>query len=211
MKLKYYGHACFSLAYEGGPTLVTDPFDQSVTYPPCDAACDAALVSHDHFDHNHIQSLHGDFSVIRNAGEYSVGGVQISAMPCFHDDRQGTLRGGNLLFRIEGEGMRIAHLGDLGHMPDEAQAAFLQGLDVMLLPIGGTYTIDSMQAAELISLFKPRTAIAMHFKTAAYPTINITTPDEFIAATQAVRMPRELRLSKACLAALPPVMVLDYK
>ncbi len=211
MKLKYYGHACFSLAYEGGPTLVTDPFDQSVTYPPCDAVCDAALVSHDHFDHNHIQSLRGNFSVIRTAGEYSIGGVKISAMPSFHDDRQGALRGSNLLFRIEGEGMRIAHLGDLGHMPNEDQTAFLQGLDALLLPIGGTYTINSMQAAELISLLKPRAAIAMHFKTAAYPTINITTADEFIAATQAVRMPRELRLSRACLGALPPVMVLDYE
>lgn len=211
MKLKYYGHACFALAYEGGPTIVTDPFDEGVTYAPCDAACDAALVSHDHFDHNHVQSLRGDFQVIREAGEYSVGGVRISAMPCFHDDRQGALRGSNLLFRLEGEGMRIAHLGDLGHMPDEAQAAFLQGLDVLLLPIGGTYTIDSAQAVELISLLKPRTAIAMHFRTAAYPTINIATVDGFIAATHAARMPREIKITRECLGALPPAMVLDYE
>lgn len=211
MKLKYCGHACFSLSYEGGPTIVTDPFDQSVTYPPCDAICDAALVSHDHFDHNHVQGLSGNFRVIRTAGEYRVGDVKISALPSFHDEHQGALRGDNLLFRMEGEGLAIAHLGDLGHIPDERQAAFLQGLDVMLVPIGGTYTIDSMHAAELIRLLKPRAAIAMHFKTPAYPTINIATPDDFISATHAVRMPREIRITKECLGSLPPVMVMDYK
>ena len=72
MKLKYYGHACFSLSYEGGPTLVIDPFDETVTYPPCDEICDAALLSHDHFDHNHVQTLRGDFVTIRSAGAYDV-------------------------------------------------------------------------------------------------------------------------------------------
>ena len=121
MKLKYYGHACFSLSYEGGPTLVIDPFDETVTYPPCDEICDAALLSHDHFDHNHVQTLRGDFVTIRSAGAYDVQGVRITAVDSFHDKKGGALRGKNLILRIEGGGLTIVHLGDLGHMPDEKQ------------------------------------------------------------------------------------------
>lgn len=172
MKLKYYGHSCFFLSFEGGPVLVTDPFDGTVTYPPCDAACDAALVSHDHFDHNYTGSLSGDFVTLSAAGEYDVRGVRIAAMESFHDKAGGALRGKNLLFRIEGEGLSIAHLGDLGHMPDGAQQAFLRDLDLLLLPIGGTYTIDTPEAERLIQMLKPRRAVAMHFRTEAFD-INI--------------------------------------
>ena len=210
MKLKYFAHACFSLSYADGTVLVTDPYDQSVTYPPCDIPCTAALVSHDHFDHNHTASLAGEFAVIRTAGAHSVNGLKITATPSFHDPEEGALRGKNLLFRIEGEGLSIAHLGDLGHMPDEAQIAALQNLDVLMLPIGGTYTITTEQAEELISILKPRVAIAMHFRTDDYE-INISTPDQFIADMQAVRMPREIEITKENIGSLPAVIIMNHK
>ena len=210
MKIKYYGHSCFALQYAGGPVLVTDPFDASVTYPPCDAQCDAALLSHDHFDHNHTDTLRGNFAVIRQPGAYEVQGVKITATPSFHDKEQGALRGENLLMRIEGEGLSIAHLGDLGHMPDAAQIAALQNLDVLMLPIGGTYTIDTPEAEALIAQLKPRKVIAMHFKTDAYE-INISTCDAFAADMQAAFMPREIEITRETIAALPDVMILSYK
>ena len=210
MKIKYFGHSCFSLSFENGPVLVTDPFDESVTYPPCTIGCDAALVSHDHFDHNHIQSLTGEFEVIKVAGEYEVKGVHITATESFHDKEEGALRGKNLLMRIEGEGLSIAHLGDLGHLPTDAQKAALQNLDILMLPIGGTYTIDTPEAEALIADLKPRRVIAMHFKTDAYE-INISTNEAFAADMKAAFMPNEIEITKETLMTLPEVMILNYK
>lgn len=210
MKIRYHGHSCFSLHYENGPVLVTDPFDASVTYPPCTEACNAALISHDHFDHNHFASLSGRFSVIREAGQYAIGTANIRCIPSFHDEKQGALRGKNLLMRIDCDGLSIAHLGDLGHMPDAAQAESLQNLDILMLPIGGTYTIDTPQAEALIRLLRPRHAIAMHFRTDAY-AIDITPCDRFAQDMHAAFMPHEIEFTQETLSTLPEIMILSYK
>ena len=210
MKLKYYGHACFSLSYEGGPTLVIDPFDETVTYPPCDEICDAALLSHDHFDHNHVQSLRGDFVVLREAGSYEVRGVRITAVPSFHDKQRGALRGKNLILRIEGGGLTIVHLGDLGHMPDEKQLEAMSDADIMLVPIGGTYTIDTPEAEEVIRLARPKHAVAMHYRTPDYD-FNTSTCEAFERDMRAVRMPREIEITPENLVSLPEFLLMRYK
>lgn len=210
MKIKYFGHSCFMLSYEKDPVLITDPFDPSVTFTPCVERCDAALVSHDHFDHNYTASLQGDFSIIREAGAYIVGGARITAIPSFHDEKGGALRGKNLLMRIDCEDLSIAHLGDLGHMPNAEQMELLKDLDVLMLPIGGTYTIDTPQAEALIKALSPRHAIAMHFRTDAYE-INIARCDAFARDMQAAFMPREIAFTRQSVDALPPVMILSYQ
>lgn len=210
MKLKYHGHACFSMQFESGAKIVCDPFDPSVTFAPCTEACDAAVLSHDHFDHNYTASLSGDFEIIRSAGEYAVRGAKIRSIPCFHDKEGGALRGTNLVSIIEADGLRIAHLGDLGHMPGEALAAALAGVDVMLIPIGGTYTIDTPEAEALIREAKPRVAVAMHFRTEAYE-IKITTCEAFKRDMMAAAMPNEIEITEGNVSALPPVIIMDYK
>ena len=210
MKLKYYGHACFSLSYEGGPTLVIDPFDETVTYPHCDEICDAALLSHDHFDHNHVQTLRGDFVTIRSAGAYDVQGVRITAVDSFHDKKGGALRGKNLILRIEGGGLTIVHLGDLGHMPDEKQLEAMSGADIMLVPIGGTYTIDTPEAEEVIRLARPKHAVAMHYRTPDYD-FNTSTCEAFERDMRAVRMPREIEITPENLVSLPEFLLMRYK
>lgn len=210
MKLKYYGHACFSLSYEGGPTLVIDPFDETVTYPPCDEICDAALLSHDHFDHNHVQTLRGDFVTIRSAGAYDVQGVRITAVDSFHDKKGGALRGKNLILRIEGGGLTIVHLGDLGHMPDEKQLEAMSDADIMLVPIGGTYTIDTPEAEEVIRLARPKHAVAMHYRTPDYD-FNTSTCEAFERDMRAVRMPREIEITPENLVSLPEFLLMRYK
>ena len=210
MKLKYYGHACFTLRFADGTVPAIDPFDESVTYAPCDAICDAALLSHDHFDHNHTQSLRGDFVTIRQAGHYDVRNVRVTAVPSFHDKQRGALRGSNLIFRIEGDGLTIVHLGDLGHMPDETQLRAIAGADVLLTPIGGTYTIDTPEAEELIRLAQPKHAVAMHFRTPDYD-FNTSTCASFERDMQAARMPREVEITLENLATLPAAMILNYK
>jgi len=211
MKIKYFGHSCFSLAYENGTVLVTDPFDESVTFAPCDIACTGALVSHDHFDHNHIASLKGNFETLKEAGTYEIGGAKITAVPSFHDKEGGALRGRNLIFRVECEGVSLAHLGDLGHLPDETQLAALKDLDILMLPIGGTYTIDTPEAEALIAMAKPRHTIAMHFKTEAWPGINVSTNEAFAKDMKAAFMPREIEFTRENLDQLPEVMILNYK
>ena len=210
MKLKYYGHACFTLRFASGTTLAIDPFDESVTYAPCDAICDAALLSHDHFDHNHTQSLRGEFTAIREVGVYDVGDVRVTALHSFHDKKRGVLRGNNLIFRIEGDGLTIVHLGDLSHMPDDKQLQAISGADVMLIPIGGTYTIDTPEAEELIRLAQPKHAVAMHFRTPDYD-FNTSTCEAFERDMQAVRMPREVEITPENLSSLPEAMILSYK
>ena len=168
MKLKWYGHSCFSLSYEGGPVLVTDPFDDSVGYPLCTATCDAVLISHDHYDHNYVQSLSGNPERIADTRSREMkNGVRIYGIDCFHDDAGGSKRGKNRIFVLEGEGLRIAHLGDLGHLLSAEQLKALGKIDILLIPIGGTYTITTPEAAELIDAIRPHTAIAMHFRTDA--------------------------------------------
>ena len=187
MKLKYYGHACFSLRYQDGTLLVTDPFDATVPYPPCDERCTAALVTHDHFDHNCVASLPGEFKTINTAGTYQIGGVTVRTAECFHDDQRGALRGSNLIFRIEGDGLSIAHLGDLGCIPDHNVLGALQNVDVMLLPVGGHYTIDGETAAEIVRLTRPRTVIPMHYKVPGL-TVDVAGAEDFLKRMEGVEM-----------------------
>ena len=195
MKLKWHGHSCFELTLDNGQALITDPFDQTVGYPLCTARADWALSSHGHFDHNYFESLTGDPGIINAPGEYDIPGAHISAVHTWHDDAQGAKRGDNLIFVIEAGGLRIAHLGDLGHMPEtEAQKQALTGLDVMLIPIGGTFTIDTPQAVEIIRAYKPRAAIAMHFKN-RYCGFPVSDEAEFVRLTGAAALPNEIEIT----------------
>ena len=208
MKLKWYGHSCFGMTFANGTTLITDPFDDTVGYPLCMARADAVLSSHDHFDHNHIQSVAGNPKLINTPGAHEINGVRITGTHSFHDPEQGKLRGENVIFVVEADGLRIAHLGDLGHMPNEEQLKAISGVDVMLIPIGGTYTITTPQAVEVIAQAKPRTAIAMHFKN-DYCGFPITDASEFIVLTGAVEMPGVLEIAPE--TKLPAAVVMKYE
>ena len=194
MKLKWLGHSCFALTLPGG-VLVTDPFDDTVGYPPLNVRADAVLSSHGHFDHNCFEAVAGDPVILNTPGVHEACGARITAVPCFHDEVRGAKRGTNLIHLIEAEGLRVAHLGDLGHQPDtDEQKAVLSDLDVMLIPIGGTFTIDTPAAAELIEAFKPRCAIAMHFRN-RYCGFNISDEREFLRLTGAKALPNEIEIT----------------
>ena len=195
MKLRWLGHACFELTLPGG-VIVTDPYDDSVGYPPLHVRADAILSSHGHFDHNHFAAVTGDPVILNTPGVHEACGAKITAVPAFHDEVRGAKRGENLIHLIEAEGLRVAHLGDLGHQPDtDAQRAALSNLDVMLVPIGGTFTIDTPAAARLIEAFRPRCAIAMHFKN-RYCGFNISDAAEFVRLTGAKQLPNAVEITK---------------
>ena len=195
MKLKWHGHSCFEIGLDNGGVIITDPFDASVGYPLCTARADVVLSSHDHFDHNYVDSLAGDFQVINTAGVHEVLGAKIVGVPTWHDDAQGAKRGANLIFVIEADGLRIAHLGDLGHLPETPeQIEALTGLDVMLIPIGGHFTIDTPQAVSIVERFSPRAAIGMHFhnKFCDFP---VSDEKEFLRLTRGLLLPNSISIT----------------
>ena len=196
MKLKWLGHSCFQLTLDNGKVIVTDPYDESVGYPPLHVRADAVLSSHGHFDHNYFAAVDGDPEIINTAGPHAACGATITGVPSWHDDAQGEKRGENVIFVVEADGLRIAHLGDLGHLPDtDAQKEALSGLDVMLIPIGGFFTIDTPQAVAIIRETKPRAAIAMHFRN-RYCGFTISDESEFVRLTGAQALPNEIELTK---------------
>lgn len=208
MKLKWYGHSCFGLTFANGTTVITDPFDDTTGYPLCTARADAVTSSHDHFDHNHIQSVSGSPTLVNTVGSHEIGGVKITGTASFHDPEGGKLRGSNVIFAIEADGLKIVHLGDLGHMPNEEQLAAMANADLMLIPIGGTFTITTPQAVELIAQAKPRTAVAMHFHN-DHCQFPITDEKEFVALTGAVETPNEIELTAE--TELPAAIVMKYE
>lgn len=204
MVITFYGHSTFALEF-GKTTIVTDPCD--IGYPARPARAEVITESHQHFDHNAAQGIDCPL-VLSTQGSWEVGGVKISNLPCWHDDAQGTKRGENLIFVFEGEGLRVAHLGDLGH----ADGAFgLKNIDVLLIPIGGFYTIDTDAALEVIRHVKPRLTIPMHFKT---PCIDfpIATQERFATLTGAKKLaePR-LEVTPESLKELPGAVILPWR
>lgn len=194
MKLRWLGHACFELTLDGG-VIVTDPYDPSVGYPPLSVRADAVLSSHGHHDHNYFDAVTGDPVILNTPGVHEVCGAKITAVPSFHDDAQGAKRGENLIHVIEAEGLRIVHLGDLGHLPDtDEQKAALTGADVLLIPIGGFFTIDTPTAVRLIEAYQPRCAVAMHFAN-RYCHFPVSDESEFIRLTGARRVPNAIELT----------------
>ena len=197
MKLKWLGHSCFKLTLDNGSALVTDPYDEQVGYPPLRVRADVALSSHGHFDHCCFDALEGDPEIINAPGEFEVPGARIIGVPSFHDDAKGKNRGANLIFVIEADGLRIVHLGDLGHLPETpAQKAAVSNANVLLIPIGGFFTIDTPTAVKLIETYRPCCAIAMHYAN-AYCHFPVSDAAEFVRLTGAQTLPTEIELTKA--------------
>lgn len=163
MEIFPLGHSSFRLRGKQA-TLVTDPFGESgltVKFPKHIEA-DIVTISHDHADHNAVQLVGGSPFVVRGPGEYEIKGVSVIGVPSYHDAESGAARGRNTMYRIEMDGVKIAHLGDLGHVLTSSQVEQIGGIDVLMIPIGGTYTIDAEKAAQVISDIEPRIIIPMH-------------------------------------------------
>jgi L-ascorbate metabolism protein UlaG (beta-lactamase superfamily) len=168
MIITWQGHSCFKIQDKVGPegvTVVTDPFDKETGLKVPNFEADIITVSHQHHDHNNTGALRGQPFVIDCAGEYDFKGVMVEGIDSYHDDKNGAERGSNIIYRIEIDDISITHLGDLGQVLDNSQLEKLVGTDILLIPVGGTYTIDAKKAVEVISQIEPRIVIPMHYKT----------------------------------------------
>ena len=173
MKLIWHGHACFALETAQG-SLVIDPYlDHYVPgLSPLTLEADQALCTHGHRDHNAIDLVR----LTGNTPTYTV-----TPLDTFHDPQQGALRGENRMYLVEAEGMRLAHVGDLGCRPSEAQMALLRGVDVLLVPVGGYYTIDANEANALAEELRPRIVVPMHYRSHTFGYDVLGTVEEFLA------------------------------
>lgn len=205
MTITWLGHACFMITLNDGRKIVTDPFDRTVGYKVPDVDCDIVTVSHHHHDHDALEELSSYKTYIDNEGIFEFDGLKISSMNAFHDDAQGAKRGNNLIFKIEADGKTIVHLGDLGHITNDQQTEFIKNCDVLFVPIGGTYTVTTGEAIEIIRKASPFCVVPMHFLTPAigFP---ITDEKEFARKMNA----KYLKLNSANADTLKGAVVFDY-
>lgn len=167
-KIYWAGQSCFQIevsnSRDHAADIVIDPFDEATGLKLPNLSADILLVSHDHHDHNNIDGVKGTPFLIEGPGEYEVKGVFVQGIQSFHDDVQGKEKGGNTIYVFEAEDMRFCHLGDLGQkqLTDE-QLEKIDTVDVLMIPVGGNYTIDSPAAQKIISQIEPKIVIPMHF------------------------------------------------
>ncbi|HPE68462.1 MAG TPA: MBL fold metallo-hydrolase [Thermotogota bacterium] len=170
MKLKWYGHACFWMQ-EAEHSILTDPFDQSVRYPFPRVQADIVLESHQHHDHNAHDRLeakpaHVFSHPIPPSHPFEENGLRICTFPSFHDEEGGKKRGENLLFQVRfPSGIQLLHCGDLGHALEANLRTQIGKIDILLVPVGGTYTLDGKTAAKLTRDIAPSIVCPMHYKT----------------------------------------------
>lgn len=167
MKIKWLGHAAFLIASDANIRIITDPYQSGggIKYSPITEEADYVTISHEHSDHNYTDSIRGNPVIIRGVGTHQKEHFTFKGFASFHDDRNGGLRGENTIFCFDIDDIKICHLGDLGHLLSENKIKEIGEVDVLLIPVGGTYTIDANQATEFCKKINPKIIIPMHFKT----------------------------------------------
>lgn len=151
----------------GTVTVVVDPYDPKATglTLPKGLSADVLLISHEHADHNFREGVAGAPYVITGPGEYEVKGVKIMGVPAFHDDNEGKDRGRNTIYSFDVGGVYFCHLGDLGSTLTDSQIEEIGKVDVLFVPVGGTFTVDPKKAVEAATQLEPLIVIPMHYKT----------------------------------------------
>ena len=164
LKIRWHGHACFEITNE--TTLVTDPHDgKSIGIPAPNVTGDIILVSHDHYDHNSVKSVEKEKStVITDEKKRNISNISIQGYKSFHDESHGEKRGENIIYKFIIDDITFCHLGDLGHELDEDTIQEIGKIDILFIPIGGTFTIDADTAWKVIDKIKPCITIPMHYK-----------------------------------------------
>lgn len=164
MEITYLGHSSFRIKTKTA-TVITDPFDpQMVGLKYSGVEGEIVTVSHPHGDHNAIDKVKGVRKVFDSPGEYEIGGVSIMGYASFHDNEKGAKRGKNTIFIFETEGLRLAHLGDLGHLLDDDLIQEIGDIDVLMIPVGGEFTIGPKEAVEIVGKIEPYFVIPMHYQ-----------------------------------------------
>jgi len=165
--IKYFGHSSFGISDREGMKIVTDPYDPMLGYTFPSISTKVLTVSHDHFDHNNIAALQSYGQLINTTGNFTNGNIKINGIASWHDPEQGALRGPNTIYTYEINKIKVCHLGDLGHELSEEQINSIGNVDVLMIPVGGFFTINSEEAIKVINSLNPKVVIPMHYTTDA--------------------------------------------
>jgi len=181
MKIKWLGHASFLITSDTGVKIITDPYEPilGMNYKPIDEFADIVTVSHGHSDHNNVTAVQGNPQVIDESTPVEMKGIKISGIDTFHDSSSGNERGPNIIYCMEVDGIKICHLGDLGHMLSDRQVAAIGKVDVLMAPVGGNFTIDAGTADAVIEKLKPAVVMPMHFCNERCPDFPVAGVDTF--------------------------------
>lgn len=209
--VEWLGHACFRLSEDGGKSILIDPYDDTIGYRIPDYSCDILLISHDHFDHAAEQFVPTEHVTVRTEGMHDAGGISIEARTFPHDESGGSKRGHVLAFRFGTGGLDFAHLGDLGTVPSQAEMDFLRGIDGLMIPVGGHFTINAEQATRIVDELKPSYVFPMHYKTRVL-TLPIGNVEDFVKGkSDVVRISStKFTIDPANMPQRPTVVILDY-
>lgn len=217
MKITWLGHATFLVEADDGTRIITDPFeagsyDGAVGYAPITDRADIVTVSHDHADHNAVDAVQGQPEVVRGSESRTIKGIPIRGVGTYHDESRGQDRGRNTIFVMEVDGVRVGHLGDLGHPLSDEESESLGQVDVLLAPVGGYYTIGPEEAKEVAERLGAKVIIPMHYKTEAlgFP---IQPVDDFLKLMDRVERlnGRTVEIGADDIGNGPKVVVLDYQ
>ena len=214
MEITWYGHSCFRLSERGLATIATDPYDDSIGYGSLKLKADIVTVSHAAPGHNNVEVVKGA-RAITGPGEYEIGGVFITGIAMARPPekkKKGEEIKKNTLFLFDFDGLTVAHLGDLDHVPTQSQIEDLGTVAVALVPVGGGGGLNAAQAAEVISLIEPSIVVPMHYKMAD-TTLKLDPLHKFLKemGLGAVKAEESLAVKKGNLPDETHVVVLDYK
>jgi L-ascorbate metabolism protein UlaG (beta-lactamase superfamily) len=213
MKIKWLGHACFVITSEQGVKILTDPYsrDANLTYPEIKDKVDIVTVSHDHFDHNAVSTVPGDPTVLKGSTQMVIKDIGVKTVNTFHDTVKGKERGINHIFCLTVDKINICHLGDLGHRLDPGDMIEMGKVDVLLMPIGGVFTIDVDGANQVYQDIKPRVAIPMHYKTDRCQWLTFSADDFIKGKANAKKLnSSEIELTSDKLPGEKEILVLKY-
>jgi len=216
MKIKWYGHAAFLVTTDQGVKIIFDPYESGayggqLAYGKIKDEADIVLTSHDHADHNDTKSLPGSPQVVKGSGSKTIKGIAIKGISTYHDSSRGKERGENTIFVLTVDEMKLCHLGDLGHQLGEKEVSEIGPVDILLLPVGGFFTIDAKEATEIAQQLKPKVVIPMHFKTSkcGFP---ISPVEDFLKGKARVKRPgtNEISMDKKTLPSEMEIVVLEH-
>jgi L-ascorbate metabolism protein UlaG (beta-lactamase superfamily) len=216
MKIKWYGHAAFLVTSDQGVKIITDPYESGayggqLAYGKIKDQVDIAITSHDHADHNDTKSLPGSPQIVKGSGSKTVKGISFKGISTYHDSSKGSERGANTIFTFSVDGIRICHLGDLGHTLSNKELAEVGAVDILLIPVGGCYTIDPKEATHVAEQIKPKVLIPMHYKTekCGFP---IAPVEDFLKGKPNLKKPKasETAFDKTTLPKQMEIVVLEH-
>ena len=210
MDITWLGHSCFKIKGSHA-TVITDPYPPTLGYSLGNPTAHIVTVSHSHPSHAYVQGIGGEPKLITGPGEYEIRDVLVIGVATFHDVVRGRTQGKNTVYLMEVDEVSVCHLGDLGHVLTADQVEEIEGVDVLLLPVGGGPTINASMAAEVVRQLEPKVVVPMHYRTRAVSG-ELEPVEKFLQemGVKQIDPQPKLSLTKSSLPVSMQVFLLDY-